>query len=288
MENNDILASKMFNFLKIQGMEISNFDKIIVNGENIFNKEITRLNGNKIDRINGFEYFTTVFFPKIFDIVEQVEGVNLEDISDETTKIEYCQKITKRIMGILILISNPEIASHFSTATTKAISIDNLFADPTKYNMLDEINIAGIAFSVELQIKQPETIDVEKKKKIAKAFGMSFNNIDNILSSNNIVIDITKSNCTLKSGVNYLIQTKLTGDNLKEQLISVTETEPEPEVETDLNDGKMTTMGIMMVKHNINFENNIFETTGQMRWIAYNSIYKLILKLLKDQYRFNG
>jgi hypothetical protein len=279
------IISKMGNFLRIQGMEISSFDKIIVNGEIIFDKKTSTItiNGDKIDRNNGLEFFVKNFFPKLYDILQKVEGV-----SDETSKFDYCQKFTKRIMGILLLISNTDIASNLSTATTNAIKIDNLVSS-LEYCILNDVNIAGISFSKEIQRDNPETIDTEKKKKIAKAFGMSFNTIDNILSSNEIIINVTKSNLTLKSHVNYLMQTKLTGDNLKEKLMSVTETKTktktEPELDLNRNvNNEMSTMGIMIVTNNFNFENNTFETIGKMRWIAYNSIFKLILKILKETY----
>jgi hypothetical protein len=62
-----------------------------------------------------------------------------------------------------------------------------------------------------------------------------------------------------------------------------TKTEPELDLNRNVNN-EMSTMGIMIVTNNFNFENNTFETIGKMRWIAYNSIFKLILKILKETY----
>lgn len=249
-----ISVSKMFNFLRIQGKEISSFDKIIVNGEIIYNKETSRIDGNKIERHTGEDYIVKIFFPQIFNIIEQVEGVRIEDISDETIKFEYCQKITKRIMGILLLISKPLESSAIVTEISQIISIDDAYKDAP---------MTGMFFDKTFQNQNPELIDIEKKRRIAKIFEMSFKNIDNILNSNDIVIDITKNNIILKSTMPFLIFTELT-------------------------DGTKHMLAVIIFTNNFNFENNTFEITCQIRWIAYTVIFKEIIKIINDFIKENN
>jgi hypothetical protein len=57
---------------------------------------------------------------------------------------------------------------------------------------------------------------------------------------------------------------------------------------TELTDGTKHMLAVIIVTNNFNLENNTFEVTAQIRWIAYTFIFKEIIKIINNFIKENN
>lgn len=182
--NNDD-KSKIYRCLDSIGRDINSYSEIIVNDTIIFNENSKNINGETINRLNGFEYLVKEFLPILFNIYKtNYKGTD-------------CKKFNEGYINLIFSLVLSDVPSFLLFAIQEALI--NNYDNP--FNM---VNINFLMLNA-LVLENNMYIDLKKIdiNTLAKAFDTPLENIKNIFLFNKLKINITEDNVIIKKTTTY-------------------------------------------------------------------------------------
>ena len=237
---------KIYNCLVSIGKDINGYNEIIVNDEIIFNSKTSKnINGEIIDRNNGFKYIAEEFLPNLFNIYKA------------NYKSDNCKNFNEQYIKLIFSLVQTEIVS-FLLVTITQILTDN------GEEFFTPLILRGHYLTKEIMTEDgdgySDVKDIKNIKRIATSFDISVENVNKLIPNVNMRIDITKDNIITKKEWTWGIIMK---NNV-----------------TD----KWSLLGIIIATEIYNLKYNTYNITCQVRWIPNNSLIKQNIFLIKNAY----
>ena len=177
--------SKIYRCLDSIGRDINSYDEIIVNDTIIFNKNSKNINGDIINRLNGFEYLVKEFLPNLFNIYKA-----------NYTSAD-CKKFNEGYITLIFSLIISDIPAFLLNAIQEALI--NHYVNPFNIVNLNFLMLNNLVLENKMYI-DVKNIDI---KALAKAFDTSLENIKNIYLFNKLKINITEDNVIIKKTTTY-------------------------------------------------------------------------------------
>ena len=177
--------SKIYRCFDSIGRDINSYDEIIVNDTIIFNKNSKNINGDIINRLNGFEYLVKEFLP------------NLLNIYKANYKSTDCTKFNEGYITLIFSLVLSDVPSFLLFSIQESLINHN-------ENPFNIVNMNFLMLN-ELVLENNMYVDLTNIdiNTLAKTFDTSLEYIKNIYLFNKLKINITEDNVIIKKTTSY-------------------------------------------------------------------------------------